>query len=206
MISRVVPISPSRGKIRVMLLMWASALRSVMASVARVTLKPCSCAWRAVELDADAGGDAGDGDLGDAEFFQVRSQPGVGEGAPGSLGERVIMRLGVQLRDEIGPAGGKFADADPLLRAARRAAGDIDEDDREVVAAERIGEGGGARHDRVGRVRGGQCYDALLQIDEDEGGFRVERGDGHGEFLAVMGVGAPVAREDLSRAKGGRGA
>src|SRR5438552_3021532 len=49
MISCVVPVSPNLGKIRVMLLKCASELMSVMASVTSVTLKPSSCAWRAVD-------------------------------------------------------------------------------------------------------------------------------------------------------------
>lgn len=46
MISWVVPVSPSFGKIRAMLLTWASALKSVMESTARVTLNPSSYAPR----------------------------------------------------------------------------------------------------------------------------------------------------------------
>src|SRR5579862_1337766 len=48
-ISAVLPVSPSRGKIRAMLLACASAFRSVIASTASVTLKPSSKAWRAVD-------------------------------------------------------------------------------------------------------------------------------------------------------------
>jgi len=49
MISRVDPVSPSLGKIRAKLLLCASGLLSVMASTARATLNPSSCAWRAVD-------------------------------------------------------------------------------------------------------------------------------------------------------------
>jgi hypothetical protein len=42
MTSCVVPVSPILGKTRVMLWAWASPCKSVMASVARVTLKPNS--------------------------------------------------------------------------------------------------------------------------------------------------------------------
>src|SRR6185437_8494034 len=45
----VVPVSLIFGKILTTLLWWASASVSVIASVAITTLKPISCAWRAVD-------------------------------------------------------------------------------------------------------------------------------------------------------------
>jgi hypothetical protein len=35
-------------------------------------------------------------------------------------------------------------------------------------------------------VGGGEADDALLQVDDDERGFGVEGGDGHGVLLDVM--------------------
>ena len=70
MISCVVPVSPSLGKMRVMLLVWASAFMSVMASMASVTLNPARGLARG-RLDADAGGHAGDHHLRDAAALQI---------------------------------------------------------------------------------------------------------------------------------------
>lgn len=76
----LVPVSPSMGKMWLTVLSWATGSRSGVASVARVTWNPCS--WLAGSgFDADAGGDAGDDDLGDAEFAEVFGDVGVVEGA-----------------------------------------------------------------------------------------------------------------------------
>jgi hypothetical protein len=36
-------------------------------------------------------------------------------------------------------------------------------------------------------MNGGQANDALLQVDDDESGFGVEGGDGHGVLLKMRG-------------------
>ena len=59
------------------------------------------------QLDAGAGGDSGDHDLGNAEALEMLLEARACECAPGSLGDRVILRLAVELGDEFRPIGGK---------------------------------------------------------------------------------------------------
>ena len=89
-------------------------------------------------LDPGAGGDTGNDDLGDAILLQILLQIGVGEGAAGSFGHDMIARLPVQFRDQVGPAGGKFARRSGLLGAAGRDAIDIDQHHRQLSRAKRL--------------------------------------------------------------------
>jgi hypothetical protein len=50
----------------------------------------------------------------------------------------MVLRLLAEFGDEIGPAGGKFPDSGGLFGSAGRAAGDIDEYDRQIVAAKGV--------------------------------------------------------------------
>ena len=66
-------------------------------------------------FDTDASGDAGDNDLCDTQVLQVLLEARVRERSPLSLRHRVVSRLLVQLRDEIGPSGGKLGNtAEPV--------------------------------------------------------------------------------------------
>jgi len=92
----------------------------------------------------------------------------------------MVLRLPVEFGDEIGPSGGKLRGRPSLLGAARRAAGDIDEHDRQAAAAEGVGQGAGAFHHLVDRMRGGEGDDAFLQVDHDEGGYFCHLGEAIG--------------------------
>lgn len=86
-------------------------------------------------FDAEAGGDAGDHHLGDAERLQVRLGIRAGERARSPLGDRVILRLPVQFGNEVGPVRGQRGQLAGLLCAPQRHADDSDEHDRQIAAA-----------------------------------------------------------------------
>ena len=71
-------------------------------------------------LDAGAGGDSGDHDLGNAEALEMLLEARACECAQGSLGDRVILRLAVELGDEFRPIGGKRSEIRRLFGSARR--------------------------------------------------------------------------------------
>ena len=56
-------------------------------------------------LDAFAGGDAGDNDLGDPQIFQLRFEIRIREGSPLSLPHCMVVWLLFQFGDDIGPVG-----------------------------------------------------------------------------------------------------
>ena len=159
---------------------------SVMASTASVTLKPSSLCEARGGLDADAGGNANQYHLRDALLAQIRFEVGVRERAPGALGHQMIRRLLIQFGHEVRKAGGEVAGrtrtvprgpgAPPATltsttgRPWRRNAS--------IRPTERL-------HDLCGGMGGGQRDDALLQIDDDQCGLCVERGEGHDVFLEV---------------------
>jgi hypothetical protein len=66
---------------------------------------------------------------------------------------------------------------------ARRAAGHVDEHDRQLVSAKRVEQDAALLHDFLGRMSGGKREDAVLQIDDDQCGLRIERGDCHDGLL-----------------------
>jgi len=131
-------------------------------------------------LHAEAGGDAGEHHLGDAKSSQPRLEVGVGEGAPRLLGHQQVTRLRVQLGREIGPIRRQAFEAVALFGPARRDASDIDQHHRQASALERGGQSRGGGQDAGDGMGGGEADDALLQVDDDERGLRVEGGDGHG--------------------------
>jgi hypothetical protein len=114
---------------------------------------------------------------------------GVREGARRVLGHHMVPRLPVQLGDEIGPAGRKLSMASRLLRPARRAAGDIDEHDRQAMSAKGLCQRSDVLHHTVHGMHGRERNDAFLKIDDNERGLRVESGQGHGVFLLVISDG-----------------
>ncbi len=133
-------------------------------------------------FDADRGSDAAEHDLGHALALQPGFEVGVGEGAPGLLGHQVVGRLLLQFGDQVGEVRRKFA-AHLMLGAAGRAAGDIDQADRQIAFTEGIEKGNGIR-DNAGHGFGrGEGLDTFLQVDDDEGGLRIEGSDGHVELL-----------------------
>jgi hypothetical protein len=134
-------------------------------------------------FDAYAGGDADDRDLRDAKAFQMGFEVRVGECSPRPLGYQMISRLLVQLRDQIGRAGGKISRPARLFGPTRRACVDIDEHDRQAMAAERIGQRASALHHVADRMDGRKRNDAILQVDDDKSGLRINSGDSHGARL-----------------------
>src|SRR5207248_1907102 len=58
-------------------------------------------------LDADAGGDARQHDLGDTAAAQLQIQAGAVEGAPVLLADGDVGGLPVEFGDELGPVGGR---------------------------------------------------------------------------------------------------
>ena len=66
-----------------------------------------------------------------------------------------------------------------LFRPARRSSGNVDEHDRQSVAAESVSQGSGSLYDLVSRVCGGKGDDALLQVDHNQGCGFVDLGEGH---------------------------
>jgi hypothetical protein len=96
-------------------------------------------------------------------LFEIR----VRERAPGALRHQVVFRLLMQLRDQVGPSGGRVSRSASLLGSARRATGNIDEHHWQPAAAECVSQCSGALQDFVSRVRRRARDDSLLQIDED---------------------------------------
>ena len=137
MISCVVPVSPSRGKMRVTLWACAPGFRSVMASTAKATLNPSSYAWRG-RFDPDARGAAREADRRAPAPWPGRGEVRAGERAPRLLGHQVVLGLPVQLGGEIGESFRERSARAGLFRAARRAAGHVDEHDRQAVTAEGV--------------------------------------------------------------------
>jgi len=125
-------------------------------------------------LDTRAGGDACDHDLRDAELPEMSFEVGVGESAPGPLGDDVIAWPLVQFGDQICPPSGKFGDATGLLGSASWQAVDIDEDNWQAVAAKGMGQPGGVLH-HIGHWMGRRHVDdALLQVDYEQRRLGVE--------------------------------
>ena len=65
----------------------------------------------------------------------------------------------------------------------RRDPVDIDENDRQPMAAEGGGQRAGSPEHRVGRLGRGDIADAFLQVEDDEGSVGIERGQGHPQTL-----------------------
>ncbi|MDB5366806.1 MAG: hypothetical protein JWM77_2733, partial [Rhodospirillales bacterium] len=65
--------------------------------------------------------------------------------------------------------------------------------------AECVGQGAGMLHDVVGRMHGRQADNPFLQVDENERGFGVERGNGHNAVLSAMTAIPSVALAVLHR-------
>ena len=106
-------------------------------------------------LDADARGDDSDHDLRGTQLLQMLVEARVRERSPRPLRHRMVSRLPVQLRDEIGPSGKKLRDVARLFRPARGRTADRDEYHRQAVATECVSQRTGGLHDLVGRVDGG---------------------------------------------------
>jgi len=62
---------------------------------------------------------------------------------------------------------------------ARRRPGDVDENDRQATFAKRAQQCTRANHDPVNGMNEWEADNALLQINDDKGCLRVERGEGH---------------------------
>lgn len=163
-------------------------------------------------LDADAGGDAGQHDLGDPAAAQLQVEVGAVEGAPVPLGDGDVLVVPGQFVDDDVPALREAAGAAGSVVAAAYGVrsvgggGDPYEDDREALCAEGVREQHGPLHDLGGGV-GGEARvsdDAVLQVDDDEGGVRVERGDCHGQAFR-RGVPVRVRRDRSGRGAAGSG-
>ncbi len=87
-------------------------------------------------LDSDTGSDSGDHHLGDAQVFEVLLQAGVGKCSPRPFGHRMVGRLLVQLRDQIGPSGREVSATPRLFRSAGRSTVNVDQHHRQSVPAE----------------------------------------------------------------------
>lgn len=77
-------------------------------------------------------------------------EAGVGERSPRPFGYRVVRRLLVQLGDEVGPSRGEVSSAPSLFRAAGCPTVNVDQHDRQAMAAECVSQGAGMFHDLVG--------------------------------------------------------
>ncbi len=130
-------------------------------------------------LDAGSRRNARDHHLGDVPRFQQGFEIRAGEGAPGPLRHHDVPGLLVQLRNEVGPSFRTGARLTRLFRPAWRTAGDVDEHHRPVALAESVGERPSPLDDVADRVDGGKTDDALLQVDDDQGRIRIERGQRH---------------------------
>ena len=109
MISWVVPVSPSRGKIpsdAVDVSLWARICHGVHG---QGDVEPAFVGLACGRLDTEAGGDASDHDLRNIQVLQVLLQARIPERSPLLLCHRVVARLLVKLRDQIGPPCGKLA-------------------------------------------------------------------------------------------------
>ncbi len=88
-----------------------------------------------------------------------------------------------------------------LFRPAGRAARDVHEHDRQTAFAERVGQRARPAHDVAQRVNDGQAREALLQVDDDQGGVRIEPGECHERSFQ----GTPsVVDQPLEQRDGGR--
>ena len=114
-------------------------------------------------LDTDAGGNAGDHDLRDTQVPQVLLQARVPERPPLPFGDRVVSRLLVQLGDQIGPTGRSRSTAASLLRASRGCTADIDEHNRQAMAAERLRQEARVLDDFLDRVHFRESKDAFCR-------------------------------------------
>ena len=83
-------------------------------------------------LNAGVGEQTDGNDMRDATLLEMKIEIRIGEGAPGVLRDFVISRLNIQLRNEVGPVRRKITHAARLLVTARRAAGDIHQNDRQT--------------------------------------------------------------------------
>src|SRR4030088_1230639 len=72
-----------------------------------------------------------------------------------------------------------MAEVAGVLRAARRPALDVDQHDWQMMTAKRFSQRCGVFHHLADGMHGGVRQDAFLQIDDDQGGLRVERGHWH---------------------------
>jgi hypothetical protein len=129
---------------------------------------------------ANAGGDTRENNLRNIQTFQVDFEPGFGERAPRLFGDRVIGRLPIQFRHQFRPIGRTISRRARLLCSAWSATGHVYEHDRLTVATKRRRQSGSVLEDWFDRVRGWVSDDAFLQVDDDESGFGVDGGDGHG--------------------------
>ena len=101
-------------------------------------------------LDADAGRDASDHNMCDAQSLQVFVETRVRERSPRTLRHSVVFRLLVYLRNKIGPIGGKLPAWARLFRPSRRSTGDVDKHHRQPMATECIGQRAGVLHSPIG--------------------------------------------------------
>ena len=131
-------------------------------------------------LDAAAGGDAGEKNLGDAAAAQDQLQGGPVEGADLQLRHRMIARLAVKLRDQVCPVG-RRRKIEFRLGAAGGHAGDIDQDDRQFPLAESTRETADAGRDLRRGMGGRHRHDAFLHVDDDERGDSIDLAESHGD-------------------------
>lgn len=216
----MVPGSPRRGKIRSML--WSCASEAQVAhriggegDVVAVLVGGASGG-----LHADAGGDARQHDLRDTAAAQLDVEAGAVESTQVAFGDGDVAGAAGQFGDDYVPALGQAATPAGGLGAARdgvapvRGERDPDQHHGQVAGTEGVGEFGRTGDDLGAGVRlGGRADDAGLEVDHDEGGARIECGDGHGsgpsERASAFGFGewsrGSVARSGADPA-GTRGA
>ena len=78
----------------------------------------------------------------------------------------MIVRLSLEFWDEFRPVSRKGCEIRRLLLgSARRQAVDVDQNDRQAMATERLGQDGDALHALGAGMRRSESDDALLQID-----------------------------------------
>jgi hypothetical protein len=79
-------------------------------------------------------------------------------------------------------AGCWFSSGATLFRAAGRAAGDVDEHDRQAALTKRGRQRAGLPQHFSDGVDRGIGEDALLQVNDDQSGFWIEGSNGHEKF------------------------
>ena len=195
MISCVVPVSPSRGKTfadAVVVRLGAHVGHGVDGER---DVEARFIGLARGRLDAGAGGDAGDHHLGDALRLSNGFEIGAGERAPGPLGHHDVAGLLVQFGDEVGPAG--------RTRSRMRRGCSVRPGAPPATLTSTTGRSRSRKASASARARSttspigwtaGKADDALLQVDDDQGGFRVERGQCHGFSSTKFGMGT-IGRE-----------
>src|SRR5277367_4706786 len=148
---------------------------SVMASIARVTWYPSSCAWRAVDSTPMLVATPAITTWVTPSFFRCSFRPVLVKAPHVCL--VTVWSSGCRFRSgtrSVHPAGKPCVSR--LFRSAGCAAGYVDQHDGQVVAAKGVRQGARVLDDFGGWVCGGQRDDAFLQIDDDQSCLLVKRG------------------------------